>query len=98
MCLLVLVYLRDVSDLVLCMRAKSFQSRLTLRDLVDCRAYQAPLHDILQARILEWVAMPSSRGSSKPKDRTRSPTLQADSLQSEPPGKPLAPMHIVKSL
>ena len=39
---------------------------------------------ILQARILEWVAMPSSRGSSQP----RSPTLEADSLQSEPPGKP----------
>ena len=34
---------------------------------------------ILQARVLEWVAMPSSRGSSQP----RSPTLQADSLLSE---------------
>ena len=46
---------------------------------------QAPLSmGILQARILEWVAMPSSRGSSQP----RSPTLEADSLQSEPPGKP----------
>ena len=39
---------------------------------------------IFKARILEWVAMPSSRGSSQP----RSPTLEADSLQSEPPGKP----------
>ena len=48
-------------------------------------ARQAPLSmGIFQARILEWVAMPSSRGSSKP----RSPTLQADSLLSEPPGKP----------
>ena len=37
---------------------------------------------ILQARILEWVAMPSSRGSSQPRDRTRSPVLQADSLPS----------------
>ena len=35
-------------------------------------AHQAPLSmEILQARILEWVAMPSSRGSSKPKDRTQ---------------------------
>ena len=49
-------------------------------------ARQAPLSmAILQARILEWVAMPSSRGSSQP----RSPALQADSLLSEPPGKPM---------
>ena len=34
-------------------------------------ARQAPLSmEILQARILEWVAMPSSRGSSRPRDRT----------------------------
>ena len=34
-------------------------------------AHQAPPSmGILQARILEWVAMPSSRGSSQPKDRT----------------------------
>ena len=31
-------------------------------------AHQAPLHGILQARILEWVAMPSSEGSSWPRD------------------------------
>ena len=52
-------------------------------------ACQAPLSmGILQARILEWVAMPSSKGSSQPKDQTRSPTFQAGSLLSEPPGKP----------
>ena len=35
-------------------------------------AHQAPLSmGILQARILEWVAMPSSRGSSQPKDQTQ---------------------------
>ena len=43
---------------------------------------------ILQARILEWVAMPSSRGSSNTKIEPRSPTLQEDSLLSEPWGKP----------
>ena len=31
------------------------------------------VHEILQARILEWVAMPSSRGSSQPRDWTRPP-------------------------
>ena len=53
-------------------------------------AHQPPLFMgflFFQARILEWVAMPSSRGSSKPRDRTRSPALQEDSLPSEPPGK-----------
>ena len=35
-------------------------------------AHQAPLSmGILQARILEWVAMPSSRGSSQPRDQTQ---------------------------
>ena len=42
---------------------------------------------ILQARILEWVAMPSSRGSSLLEMEPRSPAWQADSLPSEPPGK-----------
>ena len=43
----------------------------------------ATLTRILQARILEWVAFPFSRGSFQP----RSPTLQADSLLAEPKGK-----------
>ena len=47
------------------------------------------VHGILQARTLEWVAMPSSRGSSQPRDRTQVSlgSLQVDSLPSEPPGK-----------
>ena len=49
-----------------------------------CNPMGYTLHGILQARIPEWIAVPFSRGSSQP----RSPTLQADSLLSEPPGKP----------
>ena len=45
---------------------------------------------ILQARILEWVAFPFSRGSSHPEIETRSPTLQAYSLTTELSGKPTA--------
>ena len=37
---------------------------------VDCSRQAPPSMGILQARILEWVAMPSSRGSSPPRDRT----------------------------
>ena len=43
---------------------------------------------ILQARILEWVAMPSSRDLPNPGIEAMSPALQADSLPAEPPGKP----------
>ena len=46
---------------------------------------------ILQARILEWVATPSSWGSSQPRIEPRFPALQVDSLPSEPPGKPKNP-------
>ena len=43
---------------------------------------------ILQAIILEWVTMLSSRGSSQPRDGTQVSSLQVDSLPSEPLGKP----------
>ena len=46
------------------------------------------VHGILQARILEWVAMPSSRGSSRPRGEPRCPASQVGSLLSEPPGRP----------
>ena len=41
----------------------------SLRPL-DCSLPGSPVHEILQARILEWVAIPFSRGSSPPRDRT----------------------------
>ena len=63
------------------------QSRLTLCNPADCSLPGSSVHGILQARILEWVAMPSSRGSSTGIE-PRSPALQADSSQAEPPGKP----------
>ena len=52
-----------------------------------CDSLEDTFHGILQARVLEWVAFPFSRGSSQPRDQTRSPTLQADSLPAEPQGK-----------
>ena len=47
------------------------QSCLTLCDLMDCSPPGSSLHGILQARILEWVAIPLSRGSSPPRDQTQ---------------------------
>ena len=47
-------------------KVKVAQSCLTLCDPMDYT-----VHAILQARILEWVAITSSRGSSQPRDRTQ---------------------------
>ena len=58
-------------------------------DPMDCSPPGSSVHRILQARILEWVATPFSRGSSQCRDQTQSHALQADSLPSEPSGKPL---------
>ena len=46
------------------------QSCLTLCDSMDCIRPGSSVHGILQARILEWVAIPFSRGSSPHRDRT----------------------------
>ena len=54
-----------------------------LCDSMDCIVY-----GILQARILEWVAVPFSRDLPSLGIELRFPTLQPDSLSSEPPGKP----------
>ena len=48
----------------LCLLAKSLQSCPTLWDLMDCSPPGSSVHGILQARILEWVSMFSSRGIS----------------------------------
>ena len=60
----------------------------TLCDPTDCSPPGSSLHGFLQARILEWVAIPFSRGSSWPRDGTRVSHMQGDSLPSEPPRKP----------
>ena len=49
------------------MVSKLLQLCLTLCNPMDCNVPVSSVHGILQARILEWVAMPSSRGSSQPR-------------------------------
>ena len=67
------------------------QSYPTLCGPMDCNPPGSSVHGILQARTLEWVPIPFSRGSSWPRDWPLSPALQADSLPSEPSGKPSSP-------
>ena len=67
----------------------SFSSRVQLFATPWTIACQVPLSlGILQTRILEWVAVPSSRGSSQSRIKPRSPTFGADSLPAEPQEKP----------
>ena len=51
--------------------AWSLQLSPALCNSMDCSSPGSFVHGILQARILEWVAMPSSRGSSRTRDQTR---------------------------
>ena len=57
-------------ELWACRQAQSLQSCLTLYNPKDCSPPGFSVHGIFQARILEWAAMPTSRGSFQPRDRT----------------------------
>ena len=74
------------------MCAKLPQLCLTLLDPMDCSPSGFSVHGALQARLLEWIAVPSSRGSSQPRDQPISfihlLLWQASSLPLALPGKP----------
>ena len=77
-----------------CLHAKLLQLGPTLCDPTDCSLLGSSVCGILQARILEWVVMLSSRGSFPPKDGTCRLCLlhwQMGSLPLVPPGKPFLP-------
>ena len=59
------------------MCVKSLQSCPTVCNPMDQSLPGSSVHGILQARILEWIAMPSSRGSSQPRDGAESLTSPA---------------------
>ena len=56
------------------------------------------MHGVLQARILEWGAIPFSRDLPNPGIKPGSSALQADPLPSEPPEAPKYYIYIIKSL
>ena len=65
------------------------KSCLTLCDPMDGSPPVSSAHGISQARILEWVAISFSKGSSQPRNRTRVSCLADGFFTSEPSGKPL---------
>ena len=67
------------------------QSCLTFSDPLDYSPPASSVHGVLQARILEWVAMTSSSGSSQPREQTRVSSVSCIAggfFTLEPPGKP----------
>ena len=65
------------------------QSGPTFCNPMDCSPPGSSVRGILQARILEWVAMPFSRGSSLPRDWTQGVCIAGRLFITEPSGKPL---------
>ena len=64
---------------VMCVRLFA-QSCPTLCDPLDCSLPSSSVHEVLQASIVEWIAISFSRGSSQLGIKRRSPALQVDSL------------------
>jgi len=55
---------------------------------MDCSPQDSPIHGILQARILEWVAISFSRGFPDPEIKYTFPALAGGFFTTGPPGKP----------
>ena len=81
---------RTGTQVSMCMGAKLLQSRPTLCDHMDCSPPGSSVHGILQARVLEWVAIPSSRGLTYRSNLRLLCLLlwQVGPLPTVPPGKP----------
>ena len=70
-----------------CVHAKSLRSCQTLCDPMDHSPPVSSFLGILQPRILEWDATPSSRGSSRPRDRTQVSYSAGRFFTADPPEK-----------
>ena len=60
----------------------------TLCDPMDCSSPGSSVYGIFQARILEWVAISSPKGSFQPRDQTRTCCVAGGFFTTEPSGKP----------
>ena len=90
-----------VSHVYTCTGAKSLQSCPTLCNPIDCSLPGSSVHGTFQARVLEWVVIPSPRRSSQPRGRTRVShisCIQVGSLPLVPPGKPLISVYLSSKL
>ena len=65
---------------------------------MDCSPPGSSVHGISRARILAWVAVSSSRGSSPPRDQTQISSIAAKFFITKPPGKPNHMISLVFNL
>ena len=72
----------------LTVHARSLQSYSTLCDPIDWSPPGSSVYGTLQAKLLEWVVMPFSRGSSRLRVQTRGSCLAGRFFTTEPPRKP----------
>ena len=80
------------------MRAKSLQLCLTLHNPMDRSLPSSSAHGILQARILEWVAVSFSRGSSQPRIKPLPPAALALKVDSLPLSHQGSPHYKIKTI
>ena len=73
------------------MKALVTQSSPTLYDPMDGSPPSSSVHGILQARTVKWVPMPSSRGSSQPRDQIQVSRITGRFFTTESPEKPTLP-------
>ena len=82
--------LRYADDITLMAESEEELKSLLLKvkeesEKVGCSLPRSSIHGILQARILEWVAIPFSRGSSQPRDQTWVSCIAGRFFTTEPP-------------
>ena len=86
----------SLDSLPLCVPAQSLQCCLPLGNAMDCSPSGFSVHGISQARILEWVAIFFSRGSSQCRDRTHASCVSCIAgrfFTTESPGKPHSSLY-----
>ena len=88
------------TELCVCMHAKSLQSCLTLCDPMDCNPPGSSVHEILQARILAWVAIPPPGDLPHPEVEPTSllsPALAGGLFTTSAPGEAENELYTVKA-
>ena len=89
--LIIIFFFKIINPFLLCLHVQLLQSCQTLCDSSGvatlCSPTSSSVHGILQARMLEWVAMPSSRWSFQPRDWTCISCTEGGFFTTEPPRK-----------
>ena len=88
------LWTKSIRTLSFCCRLVAL-SCLTLWNTMDCRPPGSSVYAISQARLLEWVVIFFSRGSSRPRDWTQGSCLAGGFFTTEPPGKPPTTMYLL---